>query len=446
MIKYFRRIWRRKHLIFSRAVIALIVVLIDPLGIGASKTSLIDNNVAWLAGNVSPVKPSEKVAVVLIGDDDLGSDHFKMDWPFTYSKTASMVHALACAGVAGIFFDFTASSRFNLAAGQDELQKITLDSTQGPLCDDDSQAAKIPVFFGKIPELTTPLSDILDKNGRLLQISNGPNDWVYPAGLAEFPDEPARAQDTPPAFAIMRAACVGETKMAEICDKQKVSMMSGDPLRLVWSSQVSTAQASVSQDVDGTATCRSKLSYFKTLSLLMHFTDAGRYQPCFPVLTLRAQDLFRGASFIEKFGNPVAVLKNRFVFVGSALHGLNDTVASPVHGPLPGVYKHAVALDNLISFPLPYPTEPPGYVTWLLSALIIGSMEIARDLIRPSHRRGLLQIVVLISLMIITTIIIEINAWPISLLFLFGYYLGSERIVAFASSIKTHQPHAGASV
>ncbi len=45
-----------------------------------------------------------------------------------------------------------------------------------------------------------------------------------------------------------------------------------------------------------------------------------------------------------------ALLRDRVVLVGADLFGTGDTVLSPVHGTLPGVYLHAMALENLIRF------------------------------------------------------------------------------------------------
>lgn len=42
--------------------------------------------------------------------------------------------------------------------------------------------------------------------------------------------------------------------------------------------------------------------------------------------------------------------QGRLVLVGAALLGTGDVVRSPVHGQLPGVHLHAMALDNLLGF------------------------------------------------------------------------------------------------
>lgn len=54
--------------------------------------------------------------------------------------------------------------------------------------------------------------------------------------------------------------------------------------------------------------------------------------------------------FEEQLDDPAvaAVLKDRVVLIGTRLSGLSDQVMSPVHQQIPGVYLHAMALDNLM--------------------------------------------------------------------------------------------------
>ncbi len=48
-------------------------------------------------------------------------------------------------------------------------------------------------------------------------------------------------------------------------------------------------------------------------------------------------------------------LTGRVVMLGTALQGSNDRVLSPLHGHIPGVYMHAMALDNLLTYGDKYP-------------------------------------------------------------------------------------------
>ncbi|MBL4712595.1 MAG: CHASE2 domain-containing protein, partial [Gammaproteobacteria bacterium] len=47
-------------------------------------------------------------------------------------------------------------------------------------------------------------------------------------------------------------------------------------------------------------------------------------------------------------------LKNKVVMYGLSLEGLHDNIDSPVHGLLPGVFFHAMALDNLMHYGADY--------------------------------------------------------------------------------------------
>jgi len=51
-------------------------------------------------------------------------------------------------------------------------------------------------------------------------------------------------------------------------------------------------------------------------------------------------------------------IKDRFVLVGTSQVGIPEVVTSPVHGDIPGVYAHAMALDNLFRFGKHYVRNP----------------------------------------------------------------------------------------
>ena len=68
-----------------------------------------------------------------------------------------------------------------------------------------------------------------------------------------------------------------------------------------------------------------------------------RLQPCTYHSEIGARELFADGDRLKR-------IKGSYVFVGGAIAGTGDTVTSPVHGQLPGVYLHAMALDNLLSF------------------------------------------------------------------------------------------------
>jgi len=86
--------------------------------------------------------------------------------------------------------------------------------------------------------------------------------------------------------------------------------------------------------------------------------------------------------YVDKAGSAeqkqrlAAALKNKVVMYGLSLEGLHDNVYSPVHGLLPGVFFHAMALDNLMHYGADYVhasddrIERINQYIWVLMTLI----------------------------------------------------------------------------
>jgi len=90
--------------------------------------------------------------------------------------------------------------------------------------------------------------------------------------------------------------------------------------------------------------------------------------------------------YIDKAGTEkqkqrlAAALKNKVVMYALSLEGLHDNVYSPVHGQLPGVFFHAMALDNLMHYGADYVrasddfSERINLLLWLVITLIFSGM------------------------------------------------------------------------
>lgn len=101
-----------------------------------------------------------------------------------------------------------------------------------------------------------------------------------------------------------------------------------------------------------------------------HAVDQVR-QPCPYAITIKEEDLTS-----EKAQGR---LEGRAVLIGQSLRGIHDIVESPVHGQIPGVYLHAMALDNLLNWHTSYyqagsawwPKLLLGFfVSWIAAALL----------------------------------------------------------------------------
>jgi CHASE2 domain-containing sensor protein len=63
-------------------------------------------------------------------------------------------------------------------------------------------------------------------------------------------------------------------------------------------------------------------------------------------------------------------LRDRIVLLGVDLPQSSDRFHSPVNGDVPGVYMHAAAIENLITFGEDYPAAETGWAPWLAAILV----------------------------------------------------------------------------
>lgn len=75
--------------------------------------------------------------------------------------------------------------------------------------------------------------------------------------------------------------------------------------------------------------------------------DRGRAKCTFP-FTVFAEDLEENEALMTLGPGGTPLLQDRVVLIGTRLVGLDDNVMSPVNQKVPGVYLHAMALDNLM--------------------------------------------------------------------------------------------------
>jgi len=423
--------------IVVEAGLALILFLSDPFGLEEQKLRSIDAGLAIVTQYLHAAPPSN-LAVVLI--DKAALEDWKVDWPLTFGKNAEVVHALACARASGVFFDFTVGRKFNLVEGMDDLKKVIDESSKdGTICVDGEPPAKIPVFFGRIQGVDSPMGDWLAQRGATFLISTGESDAVYQSGKDKFPPLALRQDEISPAFGLVRALPLlrGTTVADDNSSCQDIDPRPRcwrAPLALVWSANLDPKQPEVSDIVK----CRGDRGLLHILWGLTPFGADERYESCPPVLTLSGADLSRDLGFIEKHGNPATVLAGRFVMVGVNIAGLNDRITTPLHDYLPGVYKHAVALGELLHYGAHYPTLPKPVTLGVMAALIYLLLETAREFARNPKRERIWVAAAFFASVAIFSAIVYWRHWPASLILaLFGYYIGVVLALFVASKGKS---------
>lgn len=134
-----------------------------------------------------------------------------------------------------------------------------------------------------------------------------------------------------------------------------------EPLALIWatSAAASNAQTMITASAEGrpsTPVCRSEWNGWEAIPFLSLARNIFGFTPLLPlcpyhqVLPIRAFQALDNPT--PGFGfSPAEVrtaLEGKMVLVGADLVALGDNAISPLHGRLPGVHVHAMALDNLI--------------------------------------------------------------------------------------------------
>jgi hypothetical protein len=114
-------------------------------------------------------------------------------------------------------------------------------------------------------------------------------------------------------------------------------------------------------------------------------------------MTIAEQDLDR---------DTIGQLRDKVVLVGANLIGLDDSVESPVHGRLPGVYLHAMAVDNLMGYGSAHPKPP---FDEFLTSLLIGA--VAALSLALLLKLGLSPAGTFLSLCLLAMLIALVPAW-----------------------------------
>lgn len=424
---------QREKMIAAAAALAFAFFYFDPVGLDSQKAQSVDRWLAWFGQYRYASKASDKLAVILI--DERSLDRWQTDWPISYRQIGGMIHELACAHAAAVFFDFTLARKYNLADGSDELKAAMEDSSAiGPACPDGQRPALLPVFFGKAKGISSPLSREADAADRTFWIETSTHERTYPAGRVEFPDHMVTNSEVTPAFGILRRLCTdkpaGGAALASVCVDGVSVANSSNPLLLTWSGRIDPDQSRVSD----TSGCRPEPRWWEMPVIAVGASDIDFYQRCPPFLTLTARDLYRDYEYITRHRDPAALLRGRIILVGTDLTGLNDVVVSPVHDRLPGVYQHAVALDNLITFGSRYDTMPRPTEKYLSVAVCYLLVESAQYIIARGEQPGGGRRKWLVDLLMYIAIILIFigfgyfalwQDWPISLVFVaLSYYFG----------------------
>ncbi|MBL0943746.1 MAG: CHASE2 domain-containing protein [Hydrogenophaga sp.] len=133
-----------------------------------------------------------------------------------------------------------------------------------------------------------------------------------------------------------------------------------EPMALLWPTQAAESNARIMVTLDDQGrhqpVCRGRHAWYESLPFsglalgLWAWSkgeDVSARVPLCPYNQVLPATALKRVGFTEEQLRDI--INGDYVLIGADLAAVNDHVISPVHGRLPGVHAHAVALDNLIT-------------------------------------------------------------------------------------------------
>jgi hypothetical protein len=338
------------------AFIVLLAVL-DPFGLSSSS----DNASAqWLNRMVASgykSKGQQNVAVILIDDAYLLRNN--THWPMPYGEQSKLFKRLLAYKPKAVFVDLLYSHDHSLG-----------DPTQG--------SQLLANVFERYWLQGIPL--LLANTGRARGEDGQANTLAHLAEVSSpalvawngFGDKYPLAVETPlgfmetPALALYRQYCQEHSCVGLPSDEQAATQE--PPIAIQWGLELAPEQKRIADIAHCSIPSGFIVEAAKQLMQAIFWKLGDSAQARCPYsFTLSASDL--EVSTAEDRALLAELLHDRLVLVGANITSTGDLVQSPVHGKIPGIYLHAMALDNLITRGMDYDREPANLlnveVNWL---------------------------------------------------------------------------------
>lgn len=284
-----------------------------------------------------PDRARDQVAVVLYDEQFLRA--YESAWPISYQDHADWL--LRLAGQPGlrpkaIFVDIT------FGQGRDDPTLPVLKEALCTLRD----SLHIPVFLAALPEAATGQLGLRAGLGSCFTAVGAdytPDTldgyaWTYPltshlasTGWTSGPPS-SRAQPAYRSAAMAMAQDAGRIPLGE----------ESVPMALVWGADAVLGTPLAERDRG----CVPGRSLWRNLTPGLFLQFQGAPPPLCPYHRTLSMEQVGALPEAEL----AAALAGRYVLVGANIPGHNDFARSPVHGLVPGVHYHAMALDNLLSY------------------------------------------------------------------------------------------------
>lgn len=364
--------------ILLKIAVTLLVLGLDIFGIGTATDRASMDAFRKIASHFYPADARDDIIVITFKDSDLPliedwdfnlfaeesemqDRPFSTAWPLTAYERRRFFELVSEGRPAAIFIDLYMPS----ARGDAATDVAALAASLGAIARGDDDRFPVPVFLAELPANQKPAPEqeaaypgvlplirgVTDHPVKLVMAGWDGDSTAYPAWVspAEGDMLPAVDKGSPgalpsPAYALYEAQ--SGAKAEDASDMP--------PMTLMWGQKAPSPLTG-----DGTSTCPEP-SLTRTLANAVaspRDSSSSWYQltPCLYHSELSARQVINLAQNNELW----KVLEDKLVLIGAVITGIDDSHLSPVHGNVPGVHRHAMALDNLITYDNRYFRSPP---------------------------------------------------------------------------------------
>lgn len=332
---------------------SLLIDFLEPFGVGTATKAHSSRISARLMAPFYESRGHDRIAVVLIDQDTL--DARGQAWPPRYDYYENVIRRILRQAPRSIYFDILTS---DLRPYDDSLGDARL-ALGEELAD-----SKVPLWFGVIsPYARSVFSNVPGAATAVAGWQGHGADYplaIYPPHFT-LDNQPSQGRQAgiyradSAAYTLYREACLGAPS---ICGQDVPPLrddQAEEPMVLFWGwsrpgvpSELlpKLGQCVRAAGAEARFLERLKASASGAWNDFWSGSEPQRLdahrERCPPILTILEHQL----------DDPdiAALLADRVVLVGTRLAALDDSIVSPVHQRIPGVYMHAMALDNLMTW------------------------------------------------------------------------------------------------
>lgn len=325
---------------------------VDPFGLLSASKQQSENFSAQLAAPFygAGSTAQDHIAVVLIDKGTLEARGIA--WPPRYDYYEEVVRRIARQKPRAVYID--------LLVNRERKFDDSLDDARQALAED-LRDARFPVYFGTDKPGHPTLFSGIDGVGELVTVWQGVDYplTLSPAQQLDAPDDADTSCDASPenrsvALGLYRSAC--PSGGATGCREPATQMSPAQACREIavqWGQRHPAGNAQL-RGLDQQACLAQPGQTFDKPGRVWRWLWAGIAGKLVPRAAAdpRERCPYTLTVHEEQLDDPeiAALLADRVVLVGANLVGLNDLASNPVNGQIPGVYVHAMALDNLMTW------------------------------------------------------------------------------------------------